>query len=120
MDGVLGEAIDAWLAGRSRDDAVSRLVAYGVPAGIVATPLDIVDSPQAIARDLLWDVPSYTGATTRMVGSPIRIGTNGFAPIGEVPAPGRDTIAVLTELGGLDAGEVDGLLEDGVIEGPRP
>jgi crotonobetainyl-CoA:carnitine CoA-transferase CaiB-like acyl-CoA transferase len=55
-----------------------------------------------------------------MVGSPIRIGNNGFAPIGEVPAPGRDTIAVLTELGGLDAGEVDGLLEDGVIEGPRP
>jgi CoA:oxalate CoA-transferase len=120
MDGALGEAIDAWLADRSRDEAVSRLVAHGVPAGIVATPLDIVDSPQAVARNLLWDVPSYTGATTRMVGSPIRIGGEGFAPIGEVPAPGRDTVAVLTELGGLDAREVDGLLEDGVVGAPRP
>jgi crotonobetainyl-CoA:carnitine CoA-transferase CaiB-like acyl-CoA transferase len=119
MDGVLGDAIEAWLASRSRDEAVGRLVAHGVPAGIVATPRDIVDSPQAIARNLLWDVPSYTGATTRMVASPIRVGEGGFAPIGEVPAPGRDTVAVLTDIGGLAASEIEGLFDDGVVEVSR-
>ena len=118
MDGVLGKALDEWLARHTRDEAVHRLVAHGVPAGIVATPFDIVRSEQAAARNLLWDVPSYTGATMRMVASPIRLGEGGFAPVGEVPAAGRDTVTVLTELGGLGAGEVERLVAEGVVEAP--
>jgi crotonobetainyl-CoA:carnitine CoA-transferase CaiB-like acyl-CoA transferase len=116
MDGVLGEAVDAWLGSLTRDEAVRLLVAQGVPAGIVATPFDVIDSPQAVARNLLWDVDSYTGGTFRAVGSPIRVGGDGFAEPGRVPAPGQDTVEVLTELGGYRTDEVEGLLAAGVVE----
>jgi crotonobetainyl-CoA:carnitine CoA-transferase CaiB-like acyl-CoA transferase len=116
MDGQLGEAIEAWLAPLTRQQAIDRLVACGVPAGIVATPFDVIASPQTEARSLLWDVPSYTGGTTRMVGSPIRITPDGFAPVGAVPAPGQDTVDVLTTDGGFAPAEVDALISDRVVE----
>jgi hypothetical protein len=66
--------------GFSAAEAIERLVGCGVPAGIVATPFDVIASEQTAARDLLWDVPSYTGAKVRAVGSPIRVEPGGFAP----------------------------------------
>lgn len=116
MDGELGRIVDEWVASMPRDEAVRRLVAGGVPAGIVATPFDVIHSEQAEARKLLWDVPSYTGGVFRAVASPIRLEPGGFAEPGEVPAPGRDTEAVLRELGGFSEAEVDDLLERGVVQ----
>jgi CoA:oxalate CoA-transferase len=116
MDGELGEIVEGWVASLPRDEAVRRLVDAGVPAGIVATPFDVIGSEQAEARNLLWDVPSYTGGVFRAVASPIRIGGGRFAEVGEVPAPGRDTEEVLTELAGLSASQVDALVADGVVE----
>ncbi len=116
MDGKLGRAIDDWLAPRTRAEAVEQLVSNGVPSGIVATPFDVIDSPHALARDLIWDVPSYTGATFRAVASPIRISPGSFAEPREVPAPGADTREVLTCLGGFDDAEIDRLVADGVLE----
>jgi crotonobetainyl-CoA:carnitine CoA-transferase CaiB-like acyl-CoA transferase len=119
MDGELGAVIAGWLATRTRQEAIDRLVACGVPSGIVATPFDVIASPQTETRGLLWDVPSYTGATTRMVASPIRIEPDGFAAVGSVPAPGQDTVDVLTALGGYSPAEVETLLADGVVEAWR-
>lgn len=113
MDGILGDVVRDWLAPLPREEAVRRLLARGVPAGIVATPFDVIASPQTAARDLLWDVPSYTGATVRAVGSPIRL--EPFAPVGPVPAAGQDTVEVLTALAGYDRADVDRLLGDGVV-----
>lgn len=116
MDGELGRVIDEWLARLTRDEAVARLTAGDVPAGIVATPLDVIRSPQTAARDLLWDVPSYTGGTCRLVGSPVRVSPGGFAPVGPVPAVGQDTVSVLESLGGYDSREIERLVLDGVVE----
>jgi CoA:oxalate CoA-transferase len=116
MPGELGRTIDAWLADRTRDAAVAHLVGHGVPAGIVATPFDVIRSAQTEARGMLWDVPSYTGAQIRAVGSPIRVSPSGFAPARPVPATGEHTVEVLTTLGGLGAEDVERLLADGVIE----
>jgi crotonobetainyl-CoA:carnitine CoA-transferase CaiB-like acyl-CoA transferase len=115
MNGGLGEIIRDWLAQRTREEAVATLVAAGVPAGPVATPFDIIDSPQALARNLIWDVPSYTGAVVRTVGSPIRIEPGGFAEPRQVPAPGQHTSEVLQALAGLDDAALEGLSVAGVI-----
>jgi CoA:oxalate CoA-transferase len=116
MDGTLGEIIESWVGSRTRDEAIERLVAAGVPSGIVATPFDVIDAPQSVARNLFWDVPSYTGATFRAVGSPIRIASAGFAPVEPVPAPGEHTRAVLAEIGGYSNSEIDELVAAGVLQ----
>jgi formyl-CoA transferase len=115
MDGELGSIVEDWVAALPRDEAVRRLVSAGVPAGIVATPFDVIDSEQAQARDLLWDVSSYTGGTFRAVASPIRLTPGGFADPGAVPQPGRDTEAVLEHIGGLDSTEIEELVRRGVV-----
>jgi formyl-CoA transferase len=117
MDGELGRIVAEWVGSMPRAEVVRRLVDAGVPAGVVATPFDVIDSEQATARHLLWDVPSYTGAIFRAVASPIRLTPGGFAEPGQVPASGRDTAVVLRELGGLDYEEIDELLRKGIVEG---
>jgi crotonobetainyl-CoA:carnitine CoA-transferase CaiB-like acyl-CoA transferase len=115
MDGELGSIIGAWLSERTREEAVTELLAEGVPAGPVSTPFDIIDSPQAVARNLIWDVPSYTGATIRTPGSPIRVEPGGFAAPGRVPGPGQDTVEVLTQYAGLDEASIDELESSGIV-----
>ncbi len=115
LKGRLGAIVDEWLGTRSRDEAVATLVKYGVPAGNVATPFDVLASPQTEARHLIWDVPSFTGGVTHMVGSPIRVNPAGFAPIGAVPELGRDTVAVLRDIGGYGPDEIDQLMADKVV-----
>lgn len=116
MDGALGATVEAWLANKTRQEAVDRLVEHGVPAGIVATPFDVIGSPQTAARSLIWDVPSYTGGVSRVVGSPIRVSPGGFADVGAVPAPGQDTVDVLTSLGGFSDREVARLADEGIVQ----
>ena len=120
MDGELGDVVEGWLATRDKEEAVRHLVANGVPSGIVATPFDVIDSAQTAARDLLWTVPSYTGARIRTVGSPIRVEPSGFAPPSSVPAPGEHTVEVLGSVGGYTAAEIDALHADGVISSWKP
>jgi CoA:oxalate CoA-transferase len=115
MDGELGALVESWVGARTRDEAVDCLVGHGVPAGIVATPFDVIGSPQTEARSLLWEVPSYTGAVTRMVASPIRLSPPAFAAVAPVPAPGEHTVDVLAA-GGFTQAEIDGLLAGGVVE----
>jgi CoA:oxalate CoA-transferase len=120
MNGELGRIIRGWLAERTREQAVATLVTAGVPSGPVATPFDIIDSPQAIARNLIWDVPSYTGAVVRTVASPIRMEPNGFAEAREVPAAGQHTEEVLGALADVDPAELEKLSRDGVISVRTP
>ncbi len=116
MDGEFGRVITAWLKGRSREEAVETLKRHDVPAGIVATPFDVIASPQTAARGLLWDVPSYTGGIVRTVASPIRVDPSGYAPIGPVPAAGEHTVEVLRALGGFDDAELARLSTERTIE----
>ncbi|MEX2555152.1 MAG: CoA transferase [Actinomycetota bacterium] len=120
MKAELGEALEKWLSPLTRAEAVERLVSHGVPAGIVATPFDVIGSAQTEARNLLWEVSSYTGAQIRTVASPIRISPLRFAAPGPVPAPGEHTVDVLTTIGGYRADEVDELIAQGVVADWRP
>ncbi len=118
MDGELGEIVASWLAPLPREEAVRRLVGHWLRSAIVAAAFYGGAALPSRARVLLWDVPSYTGAKVRAVGSPIRVEPGGFAPVGPVPAAGQDTRDVLTRLGGLDEDAVDRLLGDGVVAAP--
>lgn len=120
LKGKLGPVLDSWLASHTRASAVSELVAAGVPAGQVQTPFQIIDSDQTRARHMVWEVPSYSGMSCRLVGSPIRFDESGFAAVRPVPDIGQDTLEVLTSLGGLTEEEVEGLSALAVVRLAEP
>ena len=115
MSGVLGEAIEEWLSTQTKAQAVAQLISSGVPAGSVARPTEVIESPQTAARDLIWNVPSFAGLVGRVVGSPIRVEPDGFAPVGGIPAPGENTREVLRDLGEYSECELDAMVESGAL-----
>jgi CoA:oxalate CoA-transferase len=115
LTGFLGEAIDSWLSSRPRAEAVAALLAQGVPAAPVARPTEIINDPQTLARQMMVDVGSFTGATGRVVGNPIRIAPTDSPPVRPIAAPGEDTERVLRDILGYDPGQVRHLAVDEVI-----
>ena len=102
--------IDEWLATRTRAEAVAALTEAGVPAAEVARPLELVDSPQADARDLIVRYPAYSGVEATVVGSPIRFDGEPRPVAGTAPAAGEHTLEILRAWGGLTEAELDELL----------
>jgi crotonobetainyl-CoA:carnitine CoA-transferase CaiB-like acyl-CoA transferase len=47
---ALEALISAWTASRGADDAMLQLQAHGIAAGVVRTPLSLVDDPHLVAR----------------------------------------------------------------------
>jgi crotonobetainyl-CoA:carnitine CoA-transferase CaiB-like acyl-CoA transferase len=117
----LDAIIAAWAASRTLAEARAVLDAAGVPAGPVMSIGDIATDPQFQARGMIARVPDarlpegeavLPGVIPRLTATPGAIHHAG----GEL---GADTAAVLTELLGLAAGELQRLAAQGVIGGER-
>ncbi len=92
----IDEAIGAWTAGRTRDEALAALEAARVPAGRIYSIADIARDPQYLARDMI--VPVTTGA-----GEPLRV--PGIVPkLGATPGRIRRPAPGLGEHDGAIAG----------------
>jgi formyl-CoA transferase len=113
------EEIDAIIAGWTREadsaDLLSQLDAAGVPAGLVYEPKDMLDDPQFAARGSIATVEderrgelAMPAVVPKLSGTPGEIRWTG-RPLG------ADTDAVLTEVLGLTAEQVDELRGRGVI-----
>jgi formyl-CoA transferase len=117
LDAIIG----AWTASRTLAEAREVLDAAGVPAGPVMSIADIAADPQFQARGMIARVPDarlpegeavLPGVVPRLTATPGAIHHAG----GDL---GADTATVLTELLGLDAGELQRLAARGVIGGER-
>jgi formyl-CoA transferase len=95
----LDEAIGAWTAGRSVDEALQVLGEARVPAGRVYTAKDISEDPHYRARDMLLTQRTRDGHELEVPGIvPKLLGTPGSVR-SSAPRLGDDTDAVLRELG---------------------
>ena len=116
------ETIDArlaeWTQERDPRSAMETLQAAGVPAGIVAHPVHHMADPQLAHRGYPKMVvqPDYESL---MIEGPPFLGDDLPDPIVE-PAPmlGEHTRDVASRVLGLDASEIEKLIEAGVIEDP--
>lgn len=72
----LDAAIGEWALRHTRDEALSRLDAAGVPSGPIYTAADITSDLQYKARDMIQYLPVDTGATT-----PRSVGFVGVVPV---------------------------------------
>ena len=91
------------------------LRAAEVPHAPVWDYADLFAHPQAAARGLRVSVRDPKGNPVDLVGTPFKIAGATLPGPTLPPALGRDTDAVLGELLGLGAGQIEGLRRDGVI-----
>jgi crotonobetainyl-CoA:carnitine CoA-transferase CaiB-like acyl-CoA transferase len=112
------DAIDAeladWSAGLEVDDAVERLLAAGVPAGVVITPRDVVSNPQLRHRGLFELEHHAVCGDHELPTMPFRFASVDRWMARPSPTLGQHTREVLAEAGVTQA-ELDDLEANGRI-----
>lgn len=125
-DGAIGAEVDsgrelvdglrAWVAARTRDDALEKLEAERLVAGSVHTTAEIMNDPHVAARGNIATVPTpedgeimMPGVTPRLTATPGQIRWAG-------PRLGEHTDEVLGELLGLADDTIADLKERSVIQ----
>ncbi|HRE02452.1 MAG TPA: CoA transferase, partial [Ilumatobacteraceae bacterium] len=111
LDGIIG----AWTARFDGTALLEHLAANGIPAGRIYTAPDMLTDPQYLAREMVlrtrtpegWDLP-MTGIVPKFTATPGRVRFTG-------PTLGEHTRAVLAEIGGFSAAEVDSLYAAGTV-----
>ena len=112
-DEVLQPGIEAWLAARTRDEAVRTLAEAGVPSAAVAMPREAAASDQARAREMIVSYESYGGVVATVVANPIHFGGEPRPVAGPAPAVGEHTAEILRDWAGLGEAEVGELVGAG-------
>jgi formyl-CoA transferase len=106
--------VSGWAAQRSVDQAVSELVAAGVPAAPVRSYADAARKPLVAARDMLQTVVQADGRTAPVVGPPAKLSRTPTRVRSGAPPLGAHNDEILQELG-LEASECRRLRQAGVI-----
>ncbi len=110
---ALKEELEALLADRDGADLCMELMRRGVPAGPVLGVPEILDHPHTAHREMLVEIGAYRG-----MGNPAKYSRTARRPDMPPPDFGEHTRAVLERLG-YAADEIDALLADGIVFGPR-
>lgn len=94
---------------------VDDLLKLGIPAGPIQTVDTALNDPHTVARGLIQSMQLPNGESLRLVGSPVHYSQSAMQDHTAPPALGQHTSEVLTEILGLDAGQLNRLAESGVI-----
>jgi len=114
MSGWLGEVIAEWFIGRTKTEAVEKLLAAGLPVGPVQNAREIYECPHVAARQTLIDVPDSVLGSVRLVGPPFKLSANPEPIARAAPRLGEHTSEILRELGYSDE-TVSRLQEEGAV-----
>ncbi len=115
MAGELGQAIEAWFAAHTRQEATDQLLAAGLPVGAVQTAADIYECQHLAARQLLIDVPDPILGQVRLVGPPAKLSGNTTPITRPAPLLGEHAEQILAEQLSRTPEEIAGLRADGII-----
>ncbi|MDB5398785.1 MAG: L-carnitine dehydratase/bile acid-inducible protein [Rhodopila sp.] len=112
---ALESLIGAWTACCRPDEAMITLQAQGVAAGVVRTPLALVDDPHLLARGFWHRVDRPFIGMHWQSSAAFREGPDAYAVRRVAPTLGQDNDAILGGRLGLSREEIDHLTIAGVI-----
>lgn len=110
------EAAEAVLLGRTRAEWDALFSAAGVVAGGVRDLVEVLETGQPDARELLTEIDTAAGPL-EVTNNGYRINGEVFRPTGGVPLLGEHSREVIGELGWDDA-RIDALIEGGIVREP--
>ncbi|MFD4772194.1 CaiB/BaiF CoA transferase family protein [Streptomyces niveus] len=112
---VLDEAVGAWIARHSREDAMAAFEKAEAAIAPVYDIRDVMDDPQYRALDSVVEVPDPELGPIRMQNVLFRLSETPGAIRWAGRPHGADTDAVLTEMLGLSAPEIAALRTEGAL-----
>jgi CoA:oxalate CoA-transferase len=108
--------IEAWLADKTRAEAVKLLEEHGVPSGPVYTAEDIFDDPHIQKRQMLVTVDDPVAGPRKYARSPLHLSASPEIPTEPAPQLGEHTRPIVRDLLGYSEAEIEQLQATGVIE----
>ena len=104
------------MATMTRDEAVVKFNAHGVPVAPVYTAEDVFADPHIEARGMLMPIDDPEVGTYRFARTAPMLEENAELPRNPAPALGQHTREILEGLLDYSSSEVDALRDHGVIE----
>jgi crotonobetainyl-CoA:carnitine CoA-transferase CaiB-like acyl-CoA transferase len=112
--GEIDRRVVEWTESRSADEAASTLQAAGISACPVLGPDELRADAHLLARGAIVTVMHPEIGPERHIANPVRLSRTPLPAAGPAPLLGADTVDVLTEWLGLNAADVQQLIESGV------
>ena len=100
---------------RSFEEWEALLSESGIPVGAINNLAQVVDHPQVKARGSIVEIDHPRAGKVRVAGVPVRLSATPGSIRAPSPALGEHTAAVLRELLGLGAPEIDALQASGAL-----
>ena len=114
--GFLDPIISEFMATMTRDVAVEKFNAHGVPVAPVYTAEDVFADPHIEARGMLMPIDDPEVGTYRFARTAPMLEENAELPRNPAPALGQHTREILEGLLDYSSSEVDALRDHGVVE----
>ena len=114
--GFLDPIISAFMATMTRDEAVEKFNAHGVPVAPVYTAEDVFADPHIEARGMLMPIDDPEVGTYRFARTAPMLEENAELPRNPAPSLGQHTREILEGLLDYSSSEVDALRDHGVVE----
>ena len=114
--GFLDPIISEFMATMTRDVAVGKFNAHGVPVAPVYTAEDVFAAPHIEARGMLMPIDDPEGGTYRFARTAPMLEENAELPRNPAPSLGQHTREILEGLLDYSSSEVDALRDHGVVE----
>jgi crotonobetainyl-CoA:carnitine CoA-transferase CaiB-like acyl-CoA transferase len=112
---ALEARIGAWTAARDPGEAMATLQAHGIAAGMVRTPLSLVDDPHLVAREFWHRLDRPFIGPHWQSSAAFREGRDAYPVRRAAPTLGQDNEAILCGRLGLSREEFDRLTAADVI-----
>lgn len=117
VQGDVATALEAFFAGRQRQEVIQTLTAKSIPCAPCVTISDVFDDEHLKANDLWWEAEHPTFGPIRQTGRIVKWERRSMRLERPSPLLGQHSREVLLELG-IEPSRVDELIRQGVVVAP--